>query len=130
MKKKKWIIIVSAWLIIGIPLLIFWFNSTQTSRHNNRLYDILYEDAVQFVKTETDAQQKYGDNLDVVVTKMTMDLSDNSLARQKFENYEHFISELKEATLQVSVNRKHTCVVVFTKNEQGVLEVSDWYWAD
>ena len=127
--KKKFVIllIIVVCFLISLTLFITYYVPTiQTTRHNRQIEHILYEKAVEFVINETDAKQKYGDNVEAFVSESKMNLATSS--KQRFENYEHFISQLNEATIYVVVNKKYCCVVVYSKDQQGDLIVSDWYW--
>ena len=98
----------------------------QITRHNRQIEHILHEKAVEYVINETDAKQKHGNNIEAFVSESKMSYATS--AKQKIDNYEHFISQLNEATIYVVVNKKYCCVVVYSKDQQGNLIVSDWYW--
>lgn len=127
MKKKVLIIIILiAFVCVSIPMFVIYMKTIQETRHNRQFSNILDNEAIEFVVNETDAKQKYGDNIDTSVSKTQ--LSFQTTSKQKFENYEHFVSELKEAKIYVTVNEKYCCVVIYTKDDQDNLIVSDWYW--
>ncbi len=126
MKNKTLIIIIIAFVLLSLPMFTLYINNIQIIRHNQQYENIIYEKAIQFVIYETDAQQKYGDNLEALVTETKMDFVTTS--RQKFESYGHFVSDLNKATIYVTINKKYCCVVVLTKDDQGNLNVSNWYW--
>lgn len=144
-KTKKWIIIgiigAVVFTLINVLLAIHMINSRREFKADIKYGDILKSKVIEYVISETDATDKYGNDLEVNVKKYTWKRYDNEALRSKIpESYEEYEAQLEEVTFYVTVNQKdgwyimvdqRDCIVVtFTGNEEGKLEVSDWYWED
>lgn len=128
-KSKKFIItIVLAFLIVSIPMFIRTLNYLQLTKNSLRYVEPFVEQAIEYVRSETDAIQRYayGEKLELICSKRVAGYYEGRYA--KFSTSEEFQTALKYLEIHVDVNGRATCVVVFEGTHQGQIEITKYYW--
>ena len=133
--KRKWIIIgVVIYVIISIPVFIIFGVNRWSQSFKEREFVNVYEDmAIEFIQTQPDIIDKYGDNCTLYVEEFLWKYMPDYKQSIGFVNHnipsslEEFENNIEKITFWVNVDRADVYVVVFEKSEEGNLEISDWY---
>ena len=130
LSKKKTIIllIIAIWLILGIPGFVFVMQRIMLT-HKSLEYIKPYEEmAIQYVKTETNAAERYG-YTGTLELNCNMRMIDYKEDNAKYNTIEEFENSVVSMEIYVDVNERATCVVVFELDEQdNKLKITRHFW--
>ena len=133
--KKRVLIVIGIilYLIFGVYLTVTKLIPSHLQRASNKKYfEIYYQKAVEYVRTETDAIQLYGDDFELNKRSYRYSYSDEyrglSDKEKTANSLQEFNQMMKEISVRVYVDRNDVCVVTFQKNDEGQFVVAGWKW--
>ena len=129
-KKKKTLIVVVAilFLIIAIPTTIFIVNHFSKSLVLHSHMEIYHKYAEEFVREETDAIEKFGENSRIITDECIYTFNETSSERDIVDSVEEFEARIEHIQIKVEVGLRNYCIVIFEKNSANELEIVNWYW--
>ena len=129
-KSKKIIIaiILSVILIPNIFTLIRGMGRLDLSLKVSKYSEPFVEQAIEYVKTQTNAIERYGyyENVEFSCSKRFVKYYDD--IEVSFTNSEEFESKTRVLEVYVNVSDRATCVVVFEGNSERKLEITRYFW--
>ena len=97
-------------------------------------FDVYHENAINFVLNETDATEKFGNDIKIKSNSRTFTYSPEYANLSEKNKIPHSMEEfnlmIEKISVWVEINQYNKIVVVYEKNQQGELTVTNWYWED
>ena len=127
-KRKIVIIVILVLFVLNIPMMIQVTKLLRLTNKTSYYVKPFVEQAIEYVKTETNASERYGygEELELTIKKRVLDYYDDKNA--KFSNSDEFQLATKYMEIYIDVNDRATCVVVFEGDSEGKLEITKYFW--
>jgi len=122
LQRKTVRIFLAIIVVLWIPPILYYIHTAIKLREYMQPFE---EQAIEYIKAQPDVIEKFGENLELECIHRVIIEKDEDDTYSSAEDFERKIEALE---IYLSANNEANCVVVFRKNSENRLVISDYFW--